>query len=267
MKYTGSIDLSLATPEVYQKYGITEDQFINILNVVGSLTEYTPREPYSDHIRDLSEGWIRSCTVDNFSTAYDFSKKHNLVGPGIYALVYKHPMLKFEAHPMFLPYTITFGETCQSEPAKRIYQHVGALKGKTTNMTQKWNDYEKTVNRYIEEAFKNSAVPIKSDIKKQLDRIEIWFRPHEDYDWRYNKEHSKKMEIQAHAWFEALWCRNPPGNGNVSMPTKSMVKEVRQFIYNKLDIEVKSGEIAEPYQKAHAKIKNILNERANVKSN
>lgn len=157
-------------------------------------TQYTPYTPYPSHIRDITQGWKIIGNVVNWKSA------HGPEVPGTYALVLD--LDDSATNPIFSKFTICFGETTQPGH-KRIIHHVGALKGKTSNMSDKYRKHIPYINR----AF-------NTDITKNIDKIKIFFREHRitDEDWETSREHSVYMEQLCHAAYKILHGRFAPGN-------------------------------------------------------
>lgn len=159
---------------------------------------YKEASEWPNYIRDLTQGWKKICTVQQYQAVL----ASEITGdePGLYALVID--LGSQDLHPILGNRTAYFGETTQALP-KRLYQHVGALKGYRTNVFDKWNKYDKLVNQAY-----------KCDIKNQLSKTWIWFRPHAvtDKEHKWQRDHSQEMEKQALAHYHSLWGMFPPAN-------------------------------------------------------
>jgi len=207
MKITATFDLT--------KIGLTAKQFTELMSKDPSAYWYKHEEPkeYSRHLRDMTQGWIR------IGTAKEWDNNSPLV-PGTYAIVYdKDGNIE---NPITTNRTIIFGETTQSA-WKRIYTHVGALKGKSTNTTDAWRKRIPKVN----DAW-------NCDLVNELDRVVIFFRPHSvtDKDFQYDSNHSLEMEKQAHAHYYALFGYGTIGNTR-DIPSWNMIKECTAVLESK----------------------------------
>lgn len=169
---------------------LTQEQIALVNSVISfavSVDKIEEKPKYSNHIRDMTVGWQKIGNVK------DYKETMGPFVPGTYAIVYD-PAGKID-NPITWNQTLSFGESTQ--PAhKRIYSHAGALRGRITNMTEKWNKTIPILNRII-----------GSDIRKNLQHISIYFRPHEftDPEFKFDRDHSCNMEKQAHAHYYALW--------------------------------------------------------------
>lgn len=174
---------------------------------------------YSSHIRDFTEGWIRIGSIAEWQSK-EWAVNRGLTCPGTYALVYDH--LGATENPMLTNQVIIFGETTQAA-WKRLGTHVGALKGTTTNMSDKWSKHKSKVNDVF-----------CMDIDSELDKIIIFFRPHNltDPDWQYDRKHSSLMETQAHAQYHAIWGHGTPANTR-DLPSKRLIENSKIFFRNK----------------------------------
>lgn len=170
--------------------------------------------PWSNHMRDMTQGWQKLCTAKDWageSKAWEKGWRE----PGVYALVLD--VNDKGLHPVTSNRTVCFGETTQTL-GKRVHTHISALKGKISNMTEKWNKYDSVVNyRY------------DCDIRNNLDKVWIWTRPHKvtDPDYIYNRNHSCYMEQQAMAHYYALWGVFPPANTR-DLPYTQQVNEAKE---------------------------------------
>lgn len=165
---------------------------------------YTPPPRYSKHMRNMLEGWQYLTTIGSWKENEAFEKGWR--DSGTYAFVYDPD--DRQLHPILNDSTLIFGETIQPL-YKRMMHHVGAFKGKTTNMAGKWDDFLGT----------------------DLNYIKIWFRPHRvsDPDWEFEREHSSLMETQAHATYRALWNKNTRYNTR-DLPNTIQISEARKIL-------------------------------------
>ena len=176
------------------------------------------REIYSDHLRNMLEGWSEISTVKNWKDS-----KSKPLDNGVYAFVYdRDNSIK---HPVTNNQVISFGEASRQKggAAVRIGQHVLAMTGRKSNMGYKY------------QASSDSVAKITShfgvNIFLHLDKIKIFFRPHSvtDPDFAFDRNHSVNMETQAHAYFCALWGFSPPGNTR-DKPDEALIAQAQEFL-------------------------------------
>lgn len=182
--------------------------------------EYVPVEPvtvWSNHQRNLLIGWTKIGDAGDFSTAGIMSGDF-LTKPGTYALVYDPAGIV--ENPIIENKTIKFGETTQAA-WKRIYSHVGGIRGKTTNTSENWN---KSIDRVA-----NHFGVSKYSIRPR--DITLFFRPHDvtDLDHQFDRRHSQEMETQAQALYFALHGIYAPGNSR-DMPYWFHINRARDFL-------------------------------------
>ena len=92
-----------------------------------------PEKEWSAHVRDLTTPW------EPWGPAQVWKEATGPFKPGVYALVYD-PKDEIR-NPILSNQTIVFGES--TRPAyHRLYAHVGALRGKSTNMSDKYRKHE-----------------------------------------------------------------------------------------------------------------------------
>jgi hypothetical protein len=164
---------------------ISQDELNKLLSVSDYYVE-EERGPLSYHIRDMTEGW------ESLGSVKEYKSDDGPYIPGTYALVWDN---KDEIdNPVLWDSTLLFGETTQAGH-KRIYAHTSALKGKTSNMSAKWDKNVVKVNREL-----------GVNLLKNLDKIKIFFRPHKftDPDWADERVFSGLMEQHAHAMYYAF---------------------------------------------------------------
>lgn len=202
---------------IIAKFDVSVEEFSKIvpMDQVVEYWEETPSVPYSSHIRDITEGWQ---LVGNVRT-WRAGDGPNV--PGTYALVF-NPYVE-SRDPFNSPYTICFGETTR-EGHHRIACHVGALKGNTTNMSDKYANHLHTINRQCG----------VSDITARLSDIDIFFRAHNESDeeWENDREHSVFMEKQCHALYYTIHNRFPPGNTR-DLPSFYLIEQMSNFMEEK----------------------------------
>lgn len=181
--------------------------------------EVVVKAAYNRDMRDHTQGWqlvgnVKEITGENWLYERGYTK------PGVYALVWDPK--NTVKNPITYNQTIVFGETIQSF-YKRIYSHVGGLKGRHTNTKAKWEGHHlKQINEYFD-----------CNIKADLSAIKIWFKPHDllDPDWAEEKMHSQLMETQCQAHYWALWGCLPPANRR-DYPSQYLIDEARTLLSN-----------------------------------
>jgi hypothetical protein len=172
---------------------------------------------WSQHMRDHIQGWQLVGNVQEIS-GENWLYERGYTKPGVYALVWD-PKNTIK-NPITYNQTIVFGETIQSFH-KRIYSHVGGLKGRHTNTKAKWEGHHlKQINEYFE-----------CDIKQDLASIKIWFKPHDLLDPAFaeNKLHSQLMETQCQALYWVIWGCLPPANRR-DAPNTHQTDEARKLL-------------------------------------
>lgn len=196
-----------------EKLGLTLEQFAEFAKDNFWYVE-EPKVAWKNHIRDLTTPW------NSVGTIADWKESAGPFKPGIYALVYD-PANKI-CNPILHNQTIIIGETTQSA-CRRLVHHVGALKGNTTNMSDKYRKHLPKLNEHF-----------GVNLQKELKNIRILFRPHDtsDPDWAEDRGHSSHMETQAHAMYYALWKHFPPGNTR-DLPSTYLIDRSRKFLEEK----------------------------------
>lgn len=166
---------------------------------------------YKNHMRDMTQGW------EYIGNVKEYKESMGPFKPGTYALVYNRTG-KVD-NPIIWNQTLIFGETTRSA-YKRILCHTGALRGKVTNMTEKWNKNIPRLNQII-----------GGDIRNNLETISIFFRPHDitDPDFQDDRTHSCNMEKQAHAQYHAIWDHGTVFNTR-DLPDFSTIKEAKKLM-------------------------------------
>lgn len=174
-----------------------------------------PEKEWSAHVRDLTTPW------EPWGPAQVWKEATGPFKPGVYALVYD-PKDEI-CNPILSNQTIVFGES--TRPAyHRLYAHVGALRGKSTNMSDKYRKHLPMINEHFKIV----------NLRNELKNVRILFRPHEttDPDWAENQDHSGFMETQAHAMYYARWGYFAPGNTR-DLPSVYEVDRCREFLKEK----------------------------------
>lgn len=185
--------------------------FDKLSEYLGEFSYYIEPEEWSNHIRDMTKGWTKVSSVK------DWNSNHGPFEPGTYALVFNDNG-KVD-NPILWNRTIIIGETTQ-DAWRRLAHQVGGLRGAITNTSDKWQRAIPKINKRY-----------SCDITKNLDKVDIWFRPHSitDNDHKYNRRHSSLMETQAHAQYHALW-----GHGTVAntrdLPSVYLINNSRKFL-------------------------------------
>lgn len=199
------------------KEGIAVDSLQDIQEFVnrnfGTLEITEELGYYEQNCKDMISGWKYINNVKDYSWTND----NGPFEPGVYALVYDP--VDSAVNPILDKNTIIFGESTR-DCYKRIICHTGALKGTTTNMTDKWNKHLPKINRTF-----------GIDIRQDLTKIKIFFRPH-DYDdgaWRTERVHSVWMETSCQAIYKLIHGKFTPGNTR-DLPSDWTVKRYRQFL-------------------------------------
>ncbi len=143
--------------------------------------------------------------------------------PGVYAIIWD-PDGDVD-NPILWNRTIVFGETTQ--PAhRRLYSHVGALRGLRTNTWDKWQGPPR---ERIQEHFQTT------DVLASLDDLRLVFKPHCNPDWCRDREYSALMETQCTALYIAQWGYPPPANSR-DLPDQTLITEAR-LLLDKLGYE------------------------------
>lgn len=185
--------------------------FDELQKIIGEFSYYIEPEEWSNHIRDMTKGWTKVSSIK------DWNSNLGPFEPGTYAIVVNKTGLV--DHPILCNCTVIIGETTQ-EGWRRLQHQVGALRGAITNTSDKWQRAIPEINRQY-----------SFNIEKNLDLVDIWFRPHAvtDKDHKYNRRHSSHMETQAHAQYHALW-----GHGTVAntrdLPSTQLINESKKFL-------------------------------------
>ena len=191
------------------KLGMTIEQWAEFAR--GQYWEEVVELTYSNHLRDMTEGWTKISSVKEWNSDLGPFK------PGTYAFVFDDDGKV--AHPLQRNRTILFGETTRSAYL-RIHHHHGALRNKSTNTRESWKKRIPIINKIFD-----------CDIQNQLDKVIIFFRPHDhtDENFQYDTNHSRCMETQAQAQYYAMFGQFTPGNTR-DMPHDWMIKESRVLL-------------------------------------
>jgi hypothetical protein len=190
--------------------GYSDEQILNFIkDSVYYVTEKKPE--WNNRVRDMLEGWYKVGTMDTWNS------NDGPFQSGTYALVWDENN-KID-HPIRWNRTFLFGESTR-DMYLRIQTHHGALKGKTTNMSDKYRKHLPSINRWA-----------GTDITKNLDKIAIWARPHRvsDKPHEADRHHSVYMEQQAHAFYQAMWGRGTVANTR-DLPQPELVERCRKFL-------------------------------------
>lgn len=194
------------------KLGYTAEQFHNFIK--DSYYEIVEKSPeYSRGIRNMLEGWEKIGTMESWEPGQG---PHV---PGTYALVWDS---KGDVpHPILCNRTFIFGESTRPMHHRLVTHHV-ALRGKTSNMSDKYRKHLPAINEWAGD-----------NIKQNLDKIAIWVRPHsatpEDKYFEEWRDHSVYMEKQAHGFYRALWGYGPVANTR-DVPDEYLVDRCRTFL-------------------------------------
>lgn len=191
------------------KLGMTVEQWAEFAK--GQYWEEVVELKYSDHIRDMTKGWVKVSSVKDWNSDLGPFK------PGTYAFVFDQD--GDITSPLLVNRTILFGETTQSAYL-RIQHHHGALRNKSTNTKESWQKKIPKINRVFD-----------CDILNQLDKVMIFFRPHDhtDEDFQYDSNHSRRMETQAHAQYYALFGQYTPGNSR-DLPNQYIIEKSKTLL-------------------------------------
>lgn len=167
---------------------------------------------YSQEYRDMTYGWELISTVKDYH-----GPTHGPFEPGVYALVYDAD--NTSTNPVLEPKTILFGESTR-DAYLRVITHTGALKGHTTNSTNKWEKHLPFINSTF-----------NTDLTANLDKIKIYFRPHSltDDQWKTLRDHSVWMETSCSAQYYLFHKRYAPGNTR-DLPTAYQINEYKKFL-------------------------------------
>jgi hypothetical protein len=190
--------------------GYSDEQILNFIK--DSVYHVTEKKPeWNNRVRDMLEGWEKINTMDKWSS------NDGPAVPGTYALVWDEAY--DVTHPILWNRTFIFGESTRAM-WHRLQTHHVALRGKTSNMSEKYRKHLPSINRWA-----------KVDITKNLDKVAIWARPHRvsDLDYQYDRDHSVFMEKQAHAFYEALWGHGPIANTR-DKPDYSLILKCKAFL-------------------------------------
>lgn len=197
--------------------GLTLDQWQTLMGPGGwSLIEDIPKEDYN--LKDILSGWYRVCNVREAGTEATLRDYHEMTRPGTYALVFDWPSRRI-SDPFLQHRTILFGETTQ-QAYKRLATHTGALTGRVTNMSNKYQRHLKTINKQFDE-----------NVEYNLDRVSIWFRDH-DPKWANNRQYSQQQERRAQAVYMARWGHHAPGNTR-DLPCDHLVESAEYMLKNR----------------------------------
>lgn len=196
------------------KLSFTDDQILKFLEA-GTYHVLDKTPEWEPTIRNMLEGWTKISSVKDYNV-----NEHGPFEPGTYALVYNENG-KVD-HPILWNQTFIFGETTQ-QGWKRLLHHEGALRGKTTNMSDKYRKHLPTINESV-----------GADITKNLDKVDIYFRPHSvtDPDHKTYDRHSKHMEEQAHGFYWAIWGNKTSGNTR-DLPKDWLINKCKKFLNDK----------------------------------
>jgi len=201
----------------FETNNLTQEQ-IGVINTLVPFAvwsrEVEEKPVYKSYIRDMTKGW------DYIGNVKEYKESMGPFKPGIYALVYNETG-KID-NPVTWNKTLIFGETIQSG-YKRIQCHTVALRGKVSNMTEKWNKNIPRLNKIA-----------GGDIRNRLQYISIFFRPHDitDPEFTEDRDHSCNMEKQAHAQYRALWGHGTSFNTR-DLPDYNMIKAGKELLESK----------------------------------
>lgn len=161
---------------------------------------------------DMIVGWKVINNVKDYSYTTDGPFE-----PGVYALVFDKN--NTSSNPIFDSNTILFGESTR-DTWKRLVHHTGALKGKTSNMTNKWDKHLPKINQILD-----------TDITQHLDKIKIYFRPHQEDvgKWKTDRKYSTWMETSCHAIYHLFHGRFTPGNTR-DLPSDRDIEQYKTFL-------------------------------------
>ena len=178
---------------------------------IGDAGEWKTILEYSTHLRDMTQGWIKIGKVSTWKPS------DGPFVPGTYAFVYD-PKNKIK-NPITERGVINIGETTRPGH-KRIVMHQLCLRGKKSNMGDKWQSQSTRINEMY-----------GCDILNELNNITIFFRPHHisDEAFESDRTHSSNMETQAHAQYAALWGTLTPGNTR-DLPSEKLIEESKKFL-------------------------------------
>lgn len=194
------------------KLGYTAEEFYNF--VKDSPYEVIEEQPeYSRSIRNMIAGWKKIGTMKSWNPS------QGPFEPGTYALVWDDKGTV--THPILVNRTFIFGESTREMHHRLVTHHV-ALRGKTSNMSDKYRRHLPSINEWA-----------GTDITKNLDKVAIWVRPHNatpsDAHFESWRDHSVFMEQQAHGFYRALWGYGPIANTR-DIPGDYLVNRCRAFL-------------------------------------
>ena len=161
----------------------------------------------------MTVGWQYAGTAEEFRSGWYFNQ---LDEPGTYALVLDPTGTCTD--PVFDYRTLLFGETTVSI-CKRASCSTGAIRGKKTNQTSKWEG----IHPIICEEYKVKEV--------KPEDVRLFYRPHSVSDPKFAKDliHSREMETQAHAMWQVFQGHITTANTR-DLPTPAHIKKARAFL-------------------------------------
>lgn len=200
------------------RLGYTEQQVLDFIK--DSPYEYVKdywaglmENSYKYEIQDITKGW------QVIGNVRDWTSNDGPFESGVYALVFD-PSGRVQ-HPITQASTFIIGET-QQDGYKRIQTHTLALRGKTSNMSDKYRKHLPKINQWAGEP-----------ITKRLDKIKIFFRPHSvdnvEDRWISSRTHSLYMEKLCMGSYYACWGHFPVGNTR-DLPVSEVVDKCRVFL-------------------------------------
>jgi hypothetical protein len=178
---------------------------------VGDAGQWREVEEYSYHFRDMTQGWGKLGRV------LDWKASYGPFEPGTYAFVYD-PLNNIK-NPITEWGLLNVGET--TRPAyKRIVMHQLCLRGKKSNVGDKWQSQASRIN-----------TTYGCNILSEIDNISIFFRPHSysDPNFAESRTHSVTMETQAHAQYAAIFGVMVPANTR-DLPSQFQIEESKRFL-------------------------------------
>jgi hypothetical protein len=190
--------------------GYSDEEILNFIK--DSEYHVIKKKPeWTNKIRNMLEGWEKIGTMDTWCT------NDGPFVPGTYALVWDKD--GDVTHPILWNRTFIFGESTRGM-YHRLQTHHVALRGKTSNMSDKYRKHLPSINEWA-----------KHDVTANLDKITIWARPHSvsDTDYQYDRDHSVYMEKQAHGFYEAIWGYGPIANTR-DKPDYYLIQRCKTFL-------------------------------------
>lgn len=181
---------------------------------IGDAGQWKQIPIYSSHLRDLTQGW------EKLGRLTDWKPAHGPFVPGTYAFVYD-PTNKIK-NPITERGVMNIGET--TRPAhNRIVMHQLCLRGKKSNVGNKWQSQSSRINETY-----------GCDILNEIHNISLFFRPHSytDAEFAEDRTHSVAMETQAHAQYAAMFGIMVPANTR-DLPSQWLIEESRKFLIDK----------------------------------